>query len=237
MSWNRGAGVLRESPSVLHGPDEMNQPRCPEVAQLAVEPAMDSDSSPLPAPSRRGFFKSTLAAAIGGLVTAFPFVAGLIPFFDPLRIRKSRLPSQAGGGADSEGYIPVGTLESLPDDGMPRLVQVVADQMDAWTFSPQQRIGSVYLRKVSEAGGEETPTVVAFQVSCPHLGCFVDFRRGEEEFFCPCHKSTFALNGRRSPESPSPRDLDPLDVQIRNGEVWVKYQEFRTSTAERIPVA
>lgn len=203
----------------------------------AQSPAAAGEDPPRSIQPRRSFLASALATVVGGLLALFPVVVGMIPFLDPLRSRKNRLPLQARSSEDSEGYIPLGPLETLPDDGTPRLVQVVADEMNAWNFSPQQRIGSVYLRKIPAGSQGEPPTVIAFNVSCPHLGCFVDFRSESGKFFCPCHKSTFSKDGRRSPESPSPRNLDQLDVQLRDGEVWVKYQNFRTGTSERIPVA
>jgi menaquinol-cytochrome c reductase iron-sulfur subunit len=41
----------------------------------------------------------------------------------------------------------------------------------------------------------------------------------------------------QDPKSPSPRGLDDLVVEIRNGtEVWVKFQNFRAGTHDKIPV-
>ena len=78
---------------------------------------------------------------------------------------------------------------------------------------------------------------------CPHLGCSVDFRPAEQDFFCPCHTSAFALDGKKTNEIP-PRDMDSLEVSMRtNGaddpagqEIWVRYQKFRGATAEKIAV-
>ena len=58
----------------------------------------------------------------------------------------------------------------------------------------------------------------------------------ENEFLCPCHNAHFDLTGKRKDEnSPSPRDLDTLDVEIRNGsDVWVKFQNFRTGIPNKV---
>jgi len=57
-------------------------------------------------------------------------------------------------------------------------------------------------------------------------------------YFCPCHRSSFTLDGAiLDPKSPSPRPLDDLPVEIRNGtEIWVKFQNFRAGTHDKIPV-
>ena len=56
-------------------------------------------------------------------------------------------------------------------------------------------------------------------------------------YLCPCHNSTFALDGKiSSAGSPSPRGLDELEVEIRNdSEVWVKFQNYRAGVPEKIP--
>ncbi|MBI3191513.1 MAG: Rieske (2Fe-2S) protein, partial [Pedosphaera parvula] len=51
--------------------------------------------------------------------------------------------------------------------------------------------------------------------------------------------STFTIDGKiDSPNSPSPRGLDPLEVELRKQrEVWVKCQNFQSGRAERVPAA
>jgi menaquinol-cytochrome c reductase iron-sulfur subunit len=73
---------------------------------------------------------------------------------------------------------------------------------------------------------------------CPHLGCSVNFSATRGSFFCPCHQSSFAVDGKiLDPNSPSPRGMDELEAEVRpNGEVWVKFQNFRKGTPDKIPV-
>ena len=163
---------------------------------------------------------------IGGLVGIFPALAGLAMFLDPLR-RKS----QAGQ------FLKVATLDEIPADGVPRPFSIVADRTDAWNFYPQEPVGACYLR-IAET--EEGQALEALSAICPHLGCFVDFHGGKGIFKCPCHESSFEPSGERiNPEKcPAARDLDTLDVEIRNdNEVWVKFQKFIGGTAEKIPEA
>jgi menaquinol-cytochrome c reductase iron-sulfur subunit len=93
-------------------------------------------------------------------------------------------------------------------------------------------VGAVYLRRTGET------EITAFNTSCPHAGCFVDYMPARNHFWCPCHNSAFSLDGAiETPSSPAARPLDTLEVEIRNQtEVWVKFQNFRMGTAEKIPV-
>ena len=36
--------------------------------------------------------------------------------------------------------------------------------------------------------------------------------------------------------SPSPRDLDGLTVEVKDGQVWIDYERFRSGIAEQVPV-
>jgi Rieske Fe-S protein len=69
---------------------------------------------------------------------------------------------------------------------------------------------------------------------CPHLGCKVNYQPSEAHFHCPCHASTFGLDGVKINKIP-PRDLDHLETKVQHGKVWVKYQDFRGGVAEKIP--
>ena len=171
---------------------------------------------------RRDFFKQAAALILGGVAGIFPALAGLTVVFDPLR-RKSQ----------TSGFIRVASLVSLPNDGVPRRFQVIADRSDAWNKFPQVPIGAVYLRRTAE------DKVEAYNVVCPHAGCYVDYNVERGSYLCPCHNSTFAIDGRiKDKKSPSARGLDSLEVEIREGaKVWVKFQNFQAGKAEKKPVA
>ena len=156
----------------------------------------------------------------GGFALLVPAAAGIAAFLNPLRQK-----SQSGQ------FMRLASLDMLPDDGTPRKVPVIADRVDAWNTYPAEPIGAVYLRRT----GKE---VVALQVICPHAGCSVGFVASADggKFFCPCHIANFDLAGKRTDAvSPSPRDMDSLDVEIRNeNEVWVKFQTFGLGTANKV---
>jgi Rieske Fe-S protein len=104
------------------------------------------------------------------------------------------------------------------------------DHVDAWTVSKNVPVGAVYLRRTGER------EVQALNVVCPHAGCFVELKA--KAYACPCHNSTFAFDGSiQDPSSPSPRALDSLAVELRNGsEVWVRFQNFHAGRKEKVPV-
>ena len=111
------------------------------------------------------------------------------------------------------------------------------DKQDAWNKLTNVPVGAVYLRR----SGED---VQALNVICPHAGCFVDLKTGANDasdahFFCPCHNSSFALDGSIDDEkSPSPRPMDALETEIRSeSEIWVRFQNFRSAQKEKEPVA
>ena len=171
---------------------------------------------------RRNFLVRLMAVVIGGLVTIFPFAAGLLVFADPWR-------RQASGAR----LVKVATLDDVPDDGIPRRFSVLESQIDAWNYYPNQPVGAVYLRRTK---GHATPE--ALQATCPHAGCMVDFSKNADVFKCPCHNSSFKPDGQIIQPSPAPRPMDTLICKVvdRAGvkEVWVEFQNFYTGSANKI---
>ncbi|MGI8604712.1 MAG: ubiquinol-cytochrome c reductase iron-sulfur subunit [Verrucomicrobiales bacterium] len=171
---------------------------------------------------RREFLKRTACWALGGGAVLIPAGAGTVVWLAPLQ--------SAPPGAVS---VRLTSLDSLPVGGTPQLFQVVAQRTDAWTREAASGLGAVFLQRTNER------EVRAFNASCPHLGCAVEFRAAIAKFFCPCHNSTFAADGKiDDPSSPSLRPLDALDVHINDaGEVWVKFENFRAGIAAKLPAA
>jgi menaquinol-cytochrome c reductase iron-sulfur subunit len=174
-----------------------------------------------PDEQRRDFLKKALSVAAGGATMVAPACAGLAVCLDPLR-------RQAAPGL----VVRVTTLEALPEEGVPRKFPILASRVDAWNKTPATPVGAVYLRRTPEGA------VQALNVACPHAGCFVDYQSERKGYFCPCHNSAFAVDGKLADtNSPSPRALDELKVEVRNEkEIWVHFQNFQAGHAEKIPV-
>lgn len=195
----------------------MAQPNKAKASSAAKAPA----SPAAPTAPRRGFFASTFAVLGGAISLASPVAVAVVPAFTPLR-------EKAGGGR----FLRLTTLDMLPADGRPRKFPVILDRTDGWNTFAQEPVGAVYLLRTADE------KLTAFQVECPHAGCFLSYDEKANNFYCPCHSAHFGVGGERL-ESPSQslRDLDTLPVEIRNEtEVWVEFQRFRVGTAEKIPV-
>ena len=199
-------------------------------------PAESSTGAESP-PTRRNAMLDLVTAFFSFILIAVPSAIGGIFFLDPIiRGRKS-----GGGDTDGnslEGFIrlPV-TADTIPQDGTPVAVTVKDNLDDAWNRFKDVPVGSIWLRKNPDG------QIVVFNSVCPHLGCSVNYRRSENDFFCPCHTSAFDLDGTKTNEIP-PRDMDSLQLQrtkdgtpTKDGnELWVKFQNFRRATAEKIPI-
>lgn len=151
-------------------------------------------------------------------------VPAAVYLFDPVRRRRK-------GEAAGES-IPVAPLTEVPDvaaGAAPlRLTVVAAEQHDAWNRVQDVRLGSVWLCRRGEA-------LSCFSATCPHAGCGIDFDAERRLFICPCHGSSFALDGSRR-EGPSPRDMDRLEVDVHEGQVRCRFQRFRSATSDKEPV-
>ena len=92
-------------------------------------------------------------------------------------------------------------------------------------------IGAVYLRRTGPK------TVTAFNVVCPHAGCFVEFMAARNGLLLPLPRQHFRTRWQdQHSAQPFAATLDQLDVEIRkDSEVWVRFQNFRAGIHEKIP--
>ena len=115
-------------------------------------------------------------------------------------------------------------------EGKPQRCPIVADRTDAWNSYPAEAIGAIFLCRGNNN------EVIALQSICPHNGGGISFDAAKNCFYCPAHGALFDLAGRRlDAHSISPRDMDALEVEIRDGgEVWVKFEKFQDGVAAKI---
>jgi menaquinol-cytochrome c reductase iron-sulfur subunit len=172
--------------------------------------------------TRRDFYRWS-TDVLGGLFALGLAVPGIAYLLDPLRGRSKRAE-----------YHPVARLSELTV-GIPRAFSILDERQDAWVTYPREPIGSIWLVRQSEAGQEP---VIAYSAECPHLGCAITLAAGGIGFFCPCHDSRFDLQGMPINAVP-PRGMDRLDIQLSadpDPEVRVKFQRFRSTSREKIPL-
>ncbi len=165
---------------------------------------------------RRRFL--TMAAALAGTaVAALAAIPGFSVILDPLLRRR--------GSADD--FLPIGDASVLADH--PVSLPVIGEKVDEWTRAPHVQLGTVWLQK---GEGDE---IIAMSAECPHLGCKIDFDREHDQFVCPCHDSSFGLDGSVK-EGPSPRAMDRLTAEVRDGVIEVQFKRFRTQSEDQVEI-
>jgi menaquinol-cytochrome c reductase iron-sulfur subunit len=61
---------------------------------------------------------------------------------------------------------------------------------------------------------------VAFSPQCTHLGCAYHWDEQNKNFLCPCHTSTFDLEGKVL-TGPAPRPLDRYQVKVEGTRLFL----------------
>ncbi|HEX9860571.1 MAG TPA: ubiquinol-cytochrome c reductase iron-sulfur subunit [Nitrospirota bacterium] len=103
------------------------------------------------------------------------------------------------------------------------------------TFSAHTKIGwqekaverDVWVVKKRDA------TVEVFSPTCPHLGCGYRWNQANNRFECPCHSSTFSIDGKAL-GGPAPRNLDTLPSKVEDGALYVRFEKFRLGITEKV---
>jgi len=148
--------------------------------------------------TRRTFY-SAVIAGLGGLMTA----ALAAPAAAYLLIRpKSQKPSD---------FVPAADLSQLTV-GKPEEVVFRRTRVDGWRVLNEKSTAWV-LR-------QDEQNVVAFAPQCTHLGCAYHWDEKEKNFLCPCHTSTFSIDGKVL-TGPAPRPLDRLVTKIDQGKILI----------------
>ncbi len=96
-------------------------------------------------------------------------------------------------------------------DGETRSVEYSLQVQDG--YMKASRTYSAFLHRKGD-------TVVAFDPTCPHLGCHVQFKDRKRRYVCPCHGGVFDEDGKHL-SGPPPRGLTQLSTKIENGRVWL----------------
>ncbi|HVJ84931.1 MAG TPA: Rieske (2Fe-2S) protein [Caulifigura sp.] len=188
----------------------------PASASPAGAPAPGASVQP-----RRNVLAGLAAGLIGTIVAVVPTIPGLGFLLHPLLKKK-----QAGSTAGDE-FVKVTTVDAIPADGSPRAFPVQMDVQDAWNKYPNRQVGSVFLSRDNKGN------VQCFSCVCPHLGCTINYEEKAKLYVCPCHASSFKLDGERNNLIP-PRSMDPLTARVNDkGEVEVEFKAFRAGIAER----
>jgi len=166
---------------------------------------------------RRDFLKicSVVLSSLIGVAYAVPLIRTFIS------------PALRQTVSGSTGLIELGSISSCQVN-VPMNVKIVDTKMDAWTKFPPTEIGAVWI--IMNKDKEFT----AFTSICPHLGCGINWDEDSGKFICPCHDSFFDIEGRVL-SGPSPRGMDTLETEIKDGKIFVKYQKMRLGVSGKTP--
>ena len=142
-------------------------------------------------PNRRGFHTS-LIYGLWALISGAMALPAAIYLMVPPKSKKS------------SSWIEAGDITQLKP-GVPEEVVFRRNRLDGWKVSSEKSTAWV----IKKAEGE----IVAFTPQCTHLGCAYSYDDKNKEFLCPCHTSTFGLDGKVL-TGPAPRALDRYEVKV-----------------------
>jgi menaquinol-cytochrome c reductase iron-sulfur subunit len=166
-----------------------------------------------------------LAAATGALIALMSglIVAPVVAFVT------SPIWRRHGTSGTPDDFSDAGAVASIPVATW-TLLRLEIVRQDGWDKTRQSRSVWAYV-----AGGAAAADVKILSPICPHLGCPIAQPAASSQFKCPCHGGTFSMDGTLVGGPPS-RGMDSLEFQIRNGHLWVRWQDFRTGLHERVAV-
>lgn len=166
------------------------------------------------AQDRRGFLK-ILVGAFGSALAAVATVPVLGAALTPLLRRK-----------DDDANLIKAVAEKELVAGVPRRVELTSVVVDGWTRAVGI-VGAAWVMKKADG------SISALSSVCPHSGCSIG-QKTKQTYGCPCHASAFSFEGVAL-EGPSPRPMDPLSVEVKDGTVYVKWQRFKVGVKDKRP--
>lgn len=110
------------------------------------------------------------------------------------------------------------------------------EEVDA---GPVERYASLSSGTISDAVSDQgiwiartQGRIVAIHATCTHLGCRVAWVGNDARFRCPCHGSSFDLDGTNL-DGPAPRPLEHLAIRVQDGRVIIdSNRRFRKERGE-----
>ena len=166
---------------------------------------------------RRSFLKicSVVLTSLIGIAYAIPLIRAFIS------------PAMQDTVTGSSGLFDIGNTNDC-EVNVPRKVPIKGIKIDAWNKFPTTAIGAVWILM------DKDKRFTAFSSICPHLGCGVDWDEASGRFICPCHESYFDIEGSVL-SGPSPRGLDTLETEIKQGKLFVRYQKMKLGISKKMP--
>jgi len=159
--------------------------------------------------TRRAFYV-TLINLLGGVIAA----AAAVPAAIYLLMKPKR--------AVPSDWVEVADLSEL-QVGQPEEVVYSHERVDGWRKIEEKT--STWLVRTAEDG------IVAYTPSCTHLGCAYHWDNTARQFECPCHGSSFSIDGKVT-AGPAPRPLDQYATRVEARKVLVGPAASRASSGK-----
>jgi menaquinol-cytochrome c reductase iron-sulfur subunit len=142
-----------------------------------------------------------LAAIYGlwGLMSAALALPAAVYLLFPPRARKR------------EKWVEAGDTNNLPIKAAEEVV-FRRNRVDGWKVTSEK--STAWVVKMADND------IVAFAPQCTHLGCAYHWDERNKEFLCPCHTSTFSLDGKVL-TGPAPRALDQYEVKVEGNKLFL----------------
>ncbi len=151
-----------------------------------------------PNPTRRTFYLEVIYGLWGLIGATFAALAGVYLFLPPK-------PQKEGEWVDAAD------LTKLPLK-TPQEVIFRHTRADGWKITSEK--ATAWVVKLSDS------QAVAFAPQCTHLGCAYHWDEANHNFLCPCHTSTFSIDGKVL-SGPAPRPLDRYAVKIDGAKLQI----------------
>lgn len=151
--------------------------------------------------SRRQFL-NLMVNAIGAGMTAVLAVPFAGYFLDP-----QVNPARRGG---SKSWVKLGPATDLTKTPKQYAFQTVRTE----GFMKQQ------VNETAFAFLDDSGKPVVISNTCTHLGCPANWDASKNEFFCPCHGSSFDKTGKNV-AGPAPRPLPGFEAKLEGGDIYI----------------
>lgn len=149
-------------------------------------------------PNRRGFHMAMIYGIWGVITSALTLPAAVYLLFPP-KVQKS---GQWVDAADLTQIQP-----KVPEEVVFR-----RNRVDGWKVNSEK--STAWVVKVADN------QAIAFAPQCTHLGCAYHWDEGNKNFLCPCHTSTFDIDGKVL-SGPAPRPLDRYQVKVEGTKLLI----------------
>ncbi len=148
--------------------------------------------------TRRTFYSVVINGLMGVITGAIAIPAAMYLLLKPNSNKKSQ-------------WVDAGELSALKI-GKPEEVVYRRTRVDGWKVLNEKT--TAWVVRTDEHN------VVAYTPGCTHLACAYHWEGAQNQFVCPCHASTFSVDGKVT-GGPAPRPLDRYVTRVDGNKILI----------------